>query len=240
MAEAPVAEPRALPVFPIVGAAIRDVWHERRAVLRFGALPFAAALVLHVLFVYLGVDDKHDPGSVFLVNAVRSVPNALFAVSLFRHLLGQRERQPALRWEVAHSVILVWSIVKFAVFGAVVYLASSSWVALLAVPCVVYGSARFCFVNPAVSVGEYPDLGLAWARSRGNGWALVAIRLVVWAIAIVPTAAASFAMTLLGTEWPSALGRSTIILTVMLEIVGSATVAHCFYRLRDRATVEQT
>jgi hypothetical protein len=90
-------------------------------------------------------------------------------------------------------------------------------------------------VLPAVAIGEYPDLGLAWTRSRHNGWSIVGIRLIVWALAFVPTVAAAAAMKLLGIAWAVAFAHLVFIMIIVLQAVDTAALAHCFYRSRPTA-----
>lgn len=232
--EPPLDAPPALPVFPIVSAAFRDVWRQRRVVLRFGAIPFAIALVLHLGFLYLGMHYDRDPGTDLLVNAVSSAPYALFAVPLLRYLLGEHDVKFHLRWETAHSVFVTWSIVASALFTTVWNLSGQlSYASWPLMGCLGYASARCSLVLPAVAIDEYPDLGLAWSRSRHNGWNLVGIHLVVWAFAVLPMIAAASAMRLFDVDWTEAFVHLAFIMVVVIEAVSTAALAHCFYRSKS-------
>jgi hypothetical protein len=227
-------EPAVLPVFPIVSAALRDVWLQRRVVLRLGAIPFAIALVMHLVLLYLGMDHDRDPGTDLLVNAVSLAPYVLFTVPLLRYLLGEQNVKPSLRWETAHSVFVTWLVVESALFTAVGNLSwplAYAWAFLML--CLAYASARLSLVLPAVAVGEYPDLKLAWARSRHNGWPLLGIRFVAGALAFVPAFAVAGGMTVLGVDWPNAITRSWLVTAIFAETVDTAALAHCFYRSKS-------
>ncbi len=226
-----------LRVATIVRVAIQDVVWARHTIGRLGVLPFGLALLAHFAFVFFLRLQSRDPGSNLLIGAATALPHVLFAVPFYRYLLAQQESETVLRWDTAHSALLGWSVAKSAAWaGADLFFEKSA--AVFVGPILAYVFARFCLVIPAVAEGEYPDLQLAWIRSRGNGWRLVSIRALVYLFASVPTIAVAWLMVQGGHGWLEALGASSFIGLTVVEVVGATTLALCFQSLRtpDTAT----
>jgi hypothetical protein len=222
-----------LAVFVIVRCSLQALWRERRAVARIGAPPFAVALGIHLLYSLLKPGSSNDPGTDIAVGVALSLPYVFFSVAMFRYLLGHPNIGTG--WELAHSAALAWAAAKCVLLTVLGFLFHDTRVSAVLFIGIAYGLARFSFFVPAVAVGEYPDLALAWSRTRRNGWRLVAIRGLVWTLVLLPTAALGWAMTAAGLEPSSALPHVFVVATALVEAIGCSTVAHAFYYARPEA-----
>lgn len=173
-----------------------------------------------------------------LVAAATALPYVLFAIPFYRYLFTQQESEGVLRWEAAHSILLVWSLVKAATWAGADLFFTKPLSTFIPVGF-AYFFARFCLVIPAAAVGDFPDLRLAWERSRNNGWRLVAIRGLIWILGSVPAIAGAWALVLLGYQWPKALRISSFIAVTIVEVVGVATLTLCFQSLRTTTDAAQ-
>jgi hypothetical protein len=220
----------------LVGALLRyaidDVFRERRAVAKLAALPFGIAIAIQAASLALPRPVPHaDDGTTLVVTMITSAPYVLFAVPYYRYLLAGQLWPSVLFWSSAHTVLFAWAVLKAASHSAAGIFLGPSF-GSVAVLGLIYLFARFCLVQPAAAIGELPDLGLAWARSRGNGWRLVWLRILVTLIAAVPTAIATGALVLLGIEPINAFRASCLLTLVIIEVLGTATLALAFLALR--------
>jgi hypothetical protein len=128
-----------------------------------------------------------------LQSAIRGFCLAAIAVPWHRHFLAAGAAQPIQWWRTVMLYGLIATAIEFIVaVGLLPAFAppydTLSWFAIFLVVTVaaVYATTRLAFVLPALALGRDSTCAGAWLHTRGNGWQLVLINLIVFLTALFP------------------------------------------------------
>lgn len=243
-----VSPPPPLPVAEVLRESGRVLHRQWRRLAWALALPAAVALLSRVV-------AQHFP--VFSWGTLAIVPGVALGIAMriagYRILLLDSE-EPFAPWGVGwtrrETRVLVWIVrvgVGFAALFIVPFVLGFVVLHALDVPLssmrtlrpglpfagvayvgLVYLSARLSFVVPVAAVDQSPRLEDAWELSRGNGWRLVAVSLVV----SVPSLLSDTLIPVNTDGMPIGLAALRATVGIVTTVLGMVITAVAFRMLR--------
>jgi len=213
---------RGLPVWSTTWAIIAYCWQERRFALKYAWLPVVVLILVDMAGIAMGIDIAKNWKWLAVTNIVSLLAYTPFIVTWYQKIIGL-DAQPrglftfhALEWRVVMAnvqvglilgvalllLIIVVALIGYGVFtlipSTIDVILIRAIIMLLSLPAIVFWLVlltRLSLVVAYAAAGEHISISTAWKLTRGIGFPMTWIDILLAVMSFMPVGLITFALT---------------------------------------------